>query len=317
MRTRKYYTVSLVLLLTFSGCVWKPEKFVNPKLIVCTTTIVGDAVKQLVGNKYEVKVLMGAGVDPHIYEAKPSDVRALGEARVVIYSGLHLEGKMTDLFERIKNEKEIIAFSNGMDRHKLIKINEHAYDPHAWFDPLIWMSGVHESALKLAAVFPKDSSFIMNNYRKIEEDFLILYANVKDQLSTIKSSQRVLITSHDAFHYFGKAFDVEVLAIQGVSTVAEPGLKDVSNLVNLITTRKIKAIFVESSVSSKSIMAVIEGCQSKGHSVKIGGTLYSDALGDKKSGADTYLKMIRKNVNTLVSALSDNSTNSKKHESKK
>ena len=139
----------------------------------------------------------------------------------------------------------------------------------------------------------------------MESDYLKLNNDLIIQLNSIPKSQRVLITSHDAFHYFGKAFDVEVLAIQGVSTVSEPGLKDVSNLVNLIVRRKIKAIFVESSVSSKSITAVIEGCKAKGHLVKIGGTLYSDALGDVKSGANTYIGMMRKNVKTLVNALNN------------
>ena len=293
------------MILFMNACVWKPEKVGNPKLIVCTTTIVGDAVRQLVGEKYEVKTLMGAGVDPHIYEAKPSDVRALGEARVIVYSGLHLEGKMSDLFERIGQEKTTIAFSNGMDKKKLIKISSHAYDPHVWFDPLLWLQGIKECAIKLVKVFPEDKVEIMKNYNKIESDLFQLHSDLKASLHSIDAKQRVLITSHDAFHYFGKAFNVEVLAIQGVSTVSEPGLKDVSNLVNLIVKRKIKAIFVESSVSSKSIMAVIEGCQSKGHNVKIGGTLYSDALGDEKSKADTYIKMMKKNVKTLVVGLNN------------
>lgn len=303
------FSFLLFVLFFFYACVWKPEKVGNPRLIVCTTTIVGDAVKQLVGNRYDIKVLMGAGVDPHIYEAKPSDVRALGEARVIVYSGLHLEGKMSDLFERIGNEKKTIAFSDGMDKKQLIKISAHGYDPHVWFAPLLWLQGIKKCAMELSKVFPYDKTEIMRNYAKIENDLLSLNSELTTSLHSIEVRQRVLITSHDAFHYFGKAFNVEVLAIQGVSTVSEPGLKDVSNLVDLIVRRKVKAIFVESSVSSKSIMAVIEGCQSKGHKVKIGGTLYSDALGDKKSKAETYRKMMKKNVYTLVSALSEKNTN--------
>lgn len=293
------------LIFLIQGCKWKASTVGDPKLIVCTTTIIGDAVKLLVKDKYTVKTLMGAGVDPHMYEAKPSDVRALGNARVIVYNGLHLEGKMSDLFERMSDEKAIVAFSNGMTKKKLIKVNSHTYDPHVWFDPLLWLQGVNETANKLIEVFPNDRVFILENYARLESDFLKLNKDLMSQLNSIPKSQRVLITSHDAFHYFGKAFDVEVLAIQGVSTVSEPGLKDVSNLVNLIVRRKIKAIFVESSVSSKSITAVIEGCKAKGHRVKIGGTLYSDALGDLKSGANTYIGMMRKNVKTLVNALNN------------
>ena len=299
------YLLFIPFIILFQGCKWKAETIGDPKLIVCTTTIIGDVVKLLVKDKYTVKTLMGAGVDPHMYEAKPSDVRALGNARVIVYNGLHLEGKMTDLFERMEDEKAMITFSNGMLNKKLIKVNSHTHDPHVWFDPLLWLQGVKEAAYQLIVVFPNDKDFILKNYSQLESDFLGLNKDLTKQLHSIPKSQRVLITSHDAFHYFGKAFDVEVLAIQGVSTVSEPGLKDVSNLVNLIVRRKIKAIFVESSVSSKSITAVMEGCKAKGHKVKIGGTLYSDALGDVKSGANTYNGMMRKNVNTLVRALRD------------
>ncbi len=299
----KFIFLAIFFLIVFNGCVWQPQKYGDPKLIVCTTTIIGDAVKELVKERYSVKTLMGAGIDPHMYEAKPSDIRALGNARVVVYNGLHLEGKMTDLFERMKDEKQIIAFSNGMDNNRLIKVNSHTFDPHVWFDPLLWLDGVKESANQLIKIFPKDKEFILSNYKSLENDYKRLNQDLKYQIHSIPKSQRVLITSHDAFHYFGKAFDLEVLAIQGVSTVSEPGLKNVSNLVNLIVKRKVKAIFIESSVSSKSIKAVIEGCKTKGQIVKIGGTLYSDALGDKKSGANTYIGMMRKNVKTLALAL--------------
>jgi manganese/zinc/iron transport system substrate-binding protein len=300
-------TFSTILFLTvLSGCVWHPQKIGNPKLIVCTTTIIGDAVKKLVKERYSVKVLMGAGIDPHMYEAKPSDIRALGNSRVIIYNGLHLEGKMTSLFERMRDEKEIIAFSDGMKRNSLIKVNSHTIDPHVWFNPLLWLQGVKHCVNQLIKVFPKDKDFILSNYKSLEKEYYNLNEDLKNKIHLISKPQRILITSHDAFHYFGKAFDVEVLAVQGVSTVSEPGLKDVSNLVNLIVKRKVKAIFVESSVSSKSITAVIEGCKTNGQILKIGGTLYSDALGDKKSGANTYLGMMKINVNTLVEALKEN-----------
>ena len=300
------YPCSIIcLFFTLSNCVWKPEKIGDPKLIVCTTTIIGDAVRQLVKDRYEVKTLMGAGVDPHMYEAKPSDVRALGNARVIVYNGLHLEGKMTELFERMDDEKDVIAFSNGMEASRLLKLNTHSTDPHVWFDPILWLQGVKECATQLSLIFPKDSAFILANYLKIETDLLNLNAHILKSLHKIPAQQRVMITSHDAFHYFGRAFTIEVLAIQGISTVSEPGLKDVSNLVNLIVKRKIKAIFIESSVSSKSITTVVEGCKARRHIVKIGGTMYSDALGDKKSGAHTYMGMMNSNIHTLVNALSN------------
>lgn len=286
-----------------TGCKWKPENTYDKKLIVCTTSIISDLVKQLVKERYNVKTLMGPGVDPHMYEAKPSDVRALANAHVIIYNGVHLEGKMTDLFQRMGNEKILFSFSSGMPKKGLIKVNSHTYDPHVWFDPLLWLNGVKGCVNQLIKVFPRDKDFFIENYKNIENQLIMLNKDLKDKINTVDKSQRVLITSHDAFHYFGRSFGVEVLAIQGISTVSEPGIKDISNLIKLIADRKIKAIFVESSVSAKSISAVVEGCKSRGHIVKIGGTLYSDALGDDKSGANSYVGMMRKNVNTIVYAL--------------
>jgi len=297
------FFIFLTVLCFIQSCRWNPKDSGDPNLIVCTTTLIGDAVKQLVGNRHEVHTLMGAGVDPHTYEAKPSDVRALGNSRVIIYNGLHLEGKMTTLFERIGREKEVIAFSDGMDHKFLINVNAQTHDPHVWFDPDLWFQGIRYCAYKLIKVYPADREFILNNLRKIEADFDSLKNDLKTDLKKIPKENRVMITSHDAFHYFGRAFEVEVLALQGVSTVTEPGLKDVSNLVDLIVKRRIKAVFVESSVSPKSIKAVQEACKTKGHILRVGGTMYSDALGDYESGANTYLGMMRSNVRTLINGL--------------
>lgn len=290
-------------LLFFVSCELKSEQYENKKLVVCTTSIIGDVVKELVKDHLEVKVLMGDGVDPHLYEAKPSDVRAMSEANVIIYNGLHLEGKLARLFERMNGQKKLIRFSDGMPKSSLIKLNEHAYDPHVWFDVQLWLKGIQGCVNQLVKIYPSEAEFILSNFERYKLDLIAVEKDLILKMQDIPSKQRVLITSHDAFHYFGKAYDVEVKAIQGVSTIMEPGLKEVSNLVNDIVKRNIKSIFVESSVSSKSIRAVIEGCKSKGHIVKIGGTLFSDALGGKGSDADTYLKMIYKNAFVIHSAL--------------
>lgn len=290
-------------LLFFVSCELKSEQYENKKLVVCTTSIIGDVVKELVKDHLEVKVLMGSGVDPHLYEAKPSDVRAMSEANVIIYNGLHLEGKLARLFERMNGQKKMIRFSDGMPKSNLIQLNEHAYDPHVWFDVQLWLKGIQSCVNQLVKIYPSEAEFILSNFEHYKLDLITVEKELILKMKDIPSKQRVLITSHDAFHYFGKAYDVEVKAIQGVSTIMEPGLKEVSNLVNDIVKRNIKSIFVESSVSSKSIRAVIEGCKSKGHDVKIGGTLFSDALGGKGSDADTYIKMISKNAFVIHSAL--------------
>ncbi|MBI1837656.1 MAG: zinc ABC transporter substrate-binding protein [Flavobacteriia bacterium] len=285
------------------ACKWDAQKYNSPKMIVCTTTIVGDIVKNIVGNRYEIKTLMGAGVDPHIYEAKPSDVRAMGEANVIILSGLHLEGKMSDLFLRLKDEKNIISFSDGMNVTKLIRLNAHSFDPHVWFDVDLWGKGMLHCKNSLQKIYPKDAVFFEKNYQKMKLKFQLLKQEITKKINTIPRSKRVLVTSHDAFHYFGKAYGIDVKALQGVSTVTEPGLRNVSNLVDFLVEKKIPAVFIESSVSSKSIKAVLEACLKRGHQLKIGGTLYSDALGGSGSNANTYLKMIRQNVQTFTNSM--------------
>ena len=299
----KNYFYIIIFLISFSSCKWNVEQNLNKKNIVCTTTIVGDMVNQLLDSSYHVKVLMGAGVDPHMYEPKPSDVRALGDASVIIMNGLHLEGKMADLFNRLKKEKAVISFSDGINKSNLIQLNSHSYDPHIWFDVQIWLSGLRHCKNQLIILYPSDSIQINNRFDLLSNKMLYLDKKIKVELNQLNENQRVLITSHDAFHYFGKAYGIKVKAVQGVSTVTEPGLKNVSNLIDEIVIKKIPAIFVESSVSSKSIEAVIEGCKEQNHTLKIGGTLYSDALGGKNSHAATYLEMIEKNVSTFKNSM--------------
>jgi len=298
-----FYILLLLLSLLTGACEFNPHQLEEPKLIVCTTSIIGDVVKELVKDHLEVKVLMGDGVDPHLYEAKPSDVRAMADAKVIVFNGLHLEGKLARLFERMESQKNLIRFSDGMNKKNLIPLNEHSYDPHVWFDISLWMDGIEGFVERIVKIYPNESVFIQTNFEAYKNKMLELEKEVERKITGIPIEQRVLITSHDAFHYYGKAYGVEVKAIQGVSTIMEPGLKEVSKLVNEIVDRKIKSIFVESSVSSKSIKAVIEGCKAKGFKVEIGGLLYSDALGGKDSGADTYLSMISKNTSTINAAL--------------
>ncbi len=291
------------LLSILFGCKWDNQLVENKYQVVCTTSIIGDVVRTLLPNKIEVITLMGPGVDPHLYEAKPSDVRKMSEAYVVIYNGLHLEGKLAKLFQRMENDKRFVRFSDGMDENGLIALNEQTHDPHVWFDVLLWLQGVTHVKDQLIKIYPEYQKEITRRFLDYENQLVKLNEFVTEKMASIPISQRLLITSHDAFHYFGKAYNVEVQAIQGVSTLMEPGLKDVSALVNTIIQRKIPALFVESSVSSKSINSVIEVCHSKKWPVKIGGTLFSDALGSKNENAETYIKMVKKNCETIYKAL--------------
>lgn len=292
-------------LLSLLSCGPK-EKQPNDKLtIVCTTNILGDLVEQLVGEQAEVVSLMGAGVDPHLYKATQGDLVQLNRADVIVYNGLHLEGKMTDIFEKLAKRKQILVAAGGIPESKLINNSDFqgAFDPHLWFDIEMWSMVAEHLSKELMAIEKIDAQQLKQKMTSYLNELEALHQWVETSISTIPQNQRVLITAHDAFAYFGRAYGIEVRGLQGISTVSEYGLRDVSDLVKFITKRKIKAVFVESSVSARSIEAVVKGCESRGHNVRIGGTLYSDAMGEKGSEAGTYVGMVKHNVTTIVENL--------------
>lgn len=295
----------LSLSLLFSVCACQPNTTKSKTDIVCTTGIIGDAVNYLVGDTLNVVTLMGPGVDPHLYKATQGDIQQLSEAHVIVHNGLHLEGKMTDIFEKLSNQKDIIKMSDALKKGDLINSTdfEGAQDPHIWFDVRLWNACIAQVSVKLQKIYPELASYIKNNETKYEQQLAELQNFCEIQMSLIPTNQRVIITAHDAFKYFGHAYSIEVRGLQGISTTAELGLQDVSNLVQYITDRKIKSIFVESSVPKKSIEAVIEGCQKRGHDVQLGGELFSDALGAANTPEGTYVGMVKHNVNTIVNAL--------------
>lgn len=291
------------MLVTCSGKKEIPDA--NRKIkIVTTTGMIKDAVENIVGDKAEVIALMGPGVDPHLYKATQGDLEKLTSADIVFYNGLHLEGKMGEVFEKLGKLKPVIAVAQHIPESRLRKIpGFDIHDPHIWFDVKLW-----EEAVKAINAFMIDyDSASQSTYQANADSYLqkmdSLHTSVKAQILQIPEQQRVLITAHDAFGYFGDAYGIEVRGLQGISTVSEFGLKDVTDLVNFIISRKIKAIFVETSVSQKSISAVVEGCNQKGWQVKIGGSLFSDAMGAAGTPEGNYLGMVSANVNTIVKAL--------------
>ncbi|MGB0175839.1 MAG: metal ABC transporter solute-binding protein, Zn/Mn family [Owenweeksia sp.] len=273
--------------------------------IVCTTGMLGDMVKNLLGDSVEVKILMGPGVDPHLYKATQGDIQLLSQARAIVYNGLHLEGKMGSIFEKLERQKVVIAAGDLVSPQRLINSTDFAgaHDPHIWFDVSIWIEAMDGVSQKLQKLYPDWRSYIQQNQMTYRQELEELHNYCISEIRSIPDSQRVIITAHDAFKYFGRAYDIEVRGLQGISTTAEYGLQDVTELVNFISERKIKALFVESSVPKRSIEAVIEGCRSKGHPVKLGGELFSDAMGAAGTPQGTYTGMVRHNVNTIVNAL--------------
>jgi manganese/zinc/iron transport system substrate-binding protein len=273
--------------------------------VLATTGMIGDIVRNIGGERVEVVTLMGPGVDPHLYKATPGDVSKLTDADAVFYNGLHLEGKMTEILERLGDGKPSVAVASQIPKTELLQSDSttDSPDPHVWFDVKQWIVAsktVRDTLKKFDAANANEYDTRAAAY---EKKLRVLDTYAKTQLATVPKERRVLVTAHDAFRYLGRAYDVEVQGLQGISTASEVSLRDVQRIVNQLTTRRIKAIFVESSVSSRSIEAVVQGCRSKGHNVRIGGSLYSDAMGKSGTPQGTYEGMVRHNVDTIVAAL--------------
>jgi manganese/zinc/iron transport system substrate-binding protein len=271
--------------------------------LVATTGMIADAAANIVGDSARVEGLMGPGVDPHLYKATRSDLSKLRKADVILYNGLLLEGKMGEVLEKLAAQKPVIAVADVIDQSRLISTGNDTYDPHIWFDLSLWQEAVEVLGSRLAELHPERADYYRQNTRAYAQELAELHDWTREQVASIPEGQRVLITAHDAFSYFGKAYDIEVRGLQGISTLSEFGLRDVSDLVNFIVGRGIKAVFVESSVPTRSLEAVVSGVQQRGHDVQIGGTLYSDALGAPGTEAGTFVGTVRSNVNTIVSSL--------------
>jgi len=273
--------------------------------VACTTGMVADLARNLGGDRVEVDCLMGPGVDPHYYKASQGDLERLSRAGLVLYNGLFLEGKMEEIFAKMAREKRVVPVAGQLPPDRLRRPPEFDghFDPHVWFDVSLWRQTIPTVVAALGAADPEGAAEYQRRGAAYAARLDTLHHWVQDQITAIPPDQRMLVTAHDAFGYFGRAYGVEVVGLQGISTVAEYGVNDVIRMVDLIMGRRLKAIFVESSVPQRSINAVREGCRGRGHEVQIGGTLYSDAMGEPSSGADTYEGMVRANVHTIAAAL--------------
>ncbi|GAB7056023.1 MULTISPECIES: metal ABC transporter solute-binding protein, Zn/Mn family [Paenibacillus] len=273
--------------------------------VVSTTGMIHDLVKQVGGEHVEAQALMQPGVDPHLYKASQGDLRKLEQAELIFYNGLHLEGKMIDIFEQMAKSKPTVPVTKNIAESELLASDDQGmeHDPHVWFNVRHWISATETIRDELVKLDAAHADSYKNNaeayIRQLEE----LDQYVKTQIATIPEQQRVLVTAHDAFGYFGKAYGIQVRGLQGMNTASEYGSKDVSELRDYLVANKIKAIFVESSVPKKSIEAVIEGAKRQGHDIRIGGELFSDAMGEEGTPEGTYLGMVRHNVDTIVKAL--------------
>jgi manganese/zinc/iron transport system substrate-binding protein len=301
---RRIYILLCALIAT--ACSAPEQEASNGRIkIVATTGMVADLARNIGGDRVEVIGLMGPGVDPHYYKASQGDLARITDADIVLFNGLFLEGKMEDIFAKMARSKKVVAVAGGVDEKNLRRPPEFLghFDPHIWFDVSLWAQTVEVAVASLSELDPEGVEVYRRNGEQYRARLDALHQWVIEQVGQISEQQRVLITAHDAFGYFGLAYGFEVVGLQGISTVAEYGVNDVTQLVDRIVERQVKAIFVESSVPVRSIEAVRQGCLNRGFEVVIGGTLYSDAMGGAGSGADSYVGMVESNVNTIVGAL--------------
>ena len=305
---RIHIALCLIVILASTGCDPKTQSNTSTGAkfrVVTTIGMITDIVKNVGGDRVEVIGLMGPGVDPHLYNASAGDVQKLNSASLIFYNGLHLESKMGDILAKMSGNIKTVAVTDAIDRNLLLKPPEFEgqYDPHLWFDVTLWMQAVGTVRDVLSEFDPDNTVTYWSNAERYLAKLSELHAYVKSQAERVPPQQRVLVTAHDAFNYFGKAYGFEVRGLQGISTATEAGIADVQELTTFIAERRIPAIFVESSVSSKSLEAVKAAVKSKGFNVEIGGELFSDAMGNAGTPEGTYIGMVRHNIDTIVKAL--------------
>ncbi|WP_453997488.1 metal ABC transporter solute-binding protein, Zn/Mn family [Bacillus nitroreducens] len=275
----------------------------KPIQVVTTIAQIGEPMQIIGGDRVEVTSLMGPGVDPHLYEATQGDIATLQNADIIFYNGLYLEGNLGDIFNKLRETKPVFAIGETIDEGRLLKDEEGATDPHIWFDLDLWKEALESATDELIKFSPDDASYFEQNkqayFSKIDE----LKAEAIEKMSSIPKEQRILVTAHDAFGYFGRMYDIEVVGLQGLSTEDEVGISDIHSTVDLLLEKKVPSVFVESSINQNSIKAVIEGAAKKGLDVTLGGELFSDAMGAAGTEEGTYLGMYRHNVNTVYDGL--------------
>lgn len=272
--------------------------------IVATTSMLADAARNVVGDNIMVYGLMGAGIDPHLYRAKESDVHKLAAADLVIYNGLHLEGKMGQVLQGMQRFTHVCAAADAVKKEQLRSSEfDDLYDPHIWFDVLLWIDAVRYIQQSVIALDSEHAEIYQKNGDEYITQLQQLHTYVQQRVNELHCNKRILITAHDAFGYFGARYGFKVVGLQGLSTDCDISTKDIKELADYIVEHKVSTIFVESSIPQRSIAAVQNAVSARGWSVAIGPELYSDALGDDTTAASSYIGMIKYNVDAIVDAL--------------
>lgn len=278
-----------------------------PITVVTTIAQIGEPIGVIAAGRARVLSLIGEGVDPHLYRLTRSDVAKLVGADLILYSGLHLEAQMLEMMERFAERKRVVAIGDALAEDGLLPgtsgATDAVHDPHVWMDPQLWKKALAAALDALAATDPANADFYRANAADYFAKLDALDTRARTAIASIPPAARALVTAHDAFGYFGRSYGIEVMAIQGISTESEAGIRRIENLVSTLAERKIGAVFVETSVSQRNVRALIEGAAARGHAVRIGGALFSDAMGPKGGYTGTYLGMFDHNVTAIVRAL--------------
>jgi len=274
-----------------------------PVEVLATTSVMADAARQILPKEIQVVALMQSNIDPHSYKPVESDVAKLNSARIVLHNGLHLEGKMTDILEKVGRSKPVYAMSSSLRQNDLIEVGPDVHDPHIWFDLNLWARCVEGLGGFLALQYPEHSDDIIANTESYAAELRAAHAEFATALMDVPDSNRAMVTAHDAFSYFGRAFAIEVKGLQGVSTAAEFGVNDIRSTAEFIIERELTTVFTETSVNSKSIEALKEAVEQKGGQVKLGEPLFSDALGEQGTPEATLIGAFKYNTTQILNSL--------------
>ncbi|MCA9406013.1 MAG: zinc ABC transporter substrate-binding protein [Candidatus Omnitrophica bacterium] len=301
MKGKIIFVLALIMTAGFIHC-HQAHATLN---IVTTIGQISNVTKEIGGERVDVVGLMGPGVDPHLYKATESDVRKLAKADLIFYNGLFLEAKMGDILERMNTSKRTVPVGEYVDQSVLLDSVNYVghHDPHIWFDVTLWQQVAKRIEDVLIEEDPEGKEYYQQRAVDYQEKLKELHQYVSNRAAELPDDQRILVTAHDAFRYFGQRYNFNVVGLQGISTESQAGTKDVMDLAKFIATKKIKAIFVETSVPERNIKAVQDAVRAQGWDVKIGGELFSDAMGDEGSVEGTYIGMVKHNINTIVNAL--------------
>ena len=274
--------------------------------VVCTTSMITDLVQQIVGNRIIVHGLMGPGVDPHVYRARAGDMHKFSQADIIFYNGQHLEGKMVDIFVAMASKKKVVAIADAVPQSLLLSSDfDGVYDPHIWHDVSLWCMAAELVGKVVSDIDRENSEWYQIRTKEYVSQLLALHEEVKTFLHKITQEQRILVTAHDAFRYFGRAYGFQVVGLQGISTESQVGIQEVSSLAQYIALHKIRAIFIESAAPQRNICAVQKAVAALGWHTIIGDSLCADALGLSSENADTYIGMMRYNVAVILRGLYD------------